>query len=710
LKTSKSVSPVAVLIAILIFAPLSFAAPGAKTKPPNILFVILDDVGIDQLTIFNPNSPTPAQTPTLDAIAAAGVKFTQHYAMPECSPSRAAFFTGRFPLRTGVTAALFEADLPASQVSHYEVAIPKVLSKAGYTSALIGKYHLGGPENNPDGDRAPAALGWDYFNGALRGVPPSIDTTLGGQYTADKEKYSCGFPLGNQTGACWFQDKNKIRCDDHHLAGYTGQECVALGGIAALDAQGEFASNCNQANPNVPDFTKSNAYYVWPQDILKQNGSTSTTSRKYMTIAQTDDAIDWIRKQKGNRPWMATVSYNAIHTPYQHPPVELYPSGFVWPNIVPENCTDIAAKRVLSDLMLEAMDEEIGRLLVSIGLATRNSSGQLIYDPASTDTMLIFVGDNGTVFTSVKFPYNPLGSKGTVYQTGVLTPLIVSGPLVANPGRSVDHMVNAVDLFQLFAEIAGVDARSVVPSAHVIDGNSMLPYLQNPDQTALRQYNYFEIGEAVRTPDVQAYPCVLQIGGINVCNQTLMVSQDLCEDNNGVWFGPTDSDPNPQYLNCCDVRASNLYLSLPIQPLRQWAMRNSTYKLAKFERVTCDSNIGELEFYDNTPGPLNPFGLDEHDLLTNGEPQNLTPEQMTNFLDLEFRLNEMLNSEVVCHGDGNLDKRVDSADVTGARQYFGEPSWFDFNADATTDNQDLQCISNNLGNDCLTNGPGTACN
>jgi hypothetical protein len=83
---------------------------------------------------------------------------------------------------------------------------------------------------------------------------------------------------------------------------------------------------------------------------------------------------------------------------------------------------------------------------------------------------------------------------------------------------------------------------------------------------------------------------------------------------------------------------------------------------------------------------------------------------MTNFLDLEFRLNEMLNSEVVCHGDGNLDKRVDSADVTGARQYFGEPSWFDFNADATTDNQDLQCISNNFGNDCLTNGPGTACN
>lgn len=148
--------------------------------PPNILFIILDDVGKDQLTTFNPASPTGLLTPTLNAIAAGGVQFTSFYTMPECSPSRAAFFTGRYPFRTGVTAAILDLDLPAAHVSPFEVTTPRVLAPAGYTSAMFGKYHLGGPENNPDGNGAPVALGWDYFDGNLRGGPPPIDTTLGG--------------------------------------------------------------------------------------------------------------------------------------------------------------------------------------------------------------------------------------------------------------------------------------------------------------------------------------------------------------------------------------------------------------------------------------------------------------------------------------------------------------------------------------------------
>ena len=204
---------------------------------PNILFIILDDVGKDQLAAFNPAAPTAALTPVLNAIVAAGVKFTNFYTMPECSPSRVAFFTGRYPLRTGVTAAILDQDLPAAQISPSEVTTPRVLSTAGYRSALFGKYHLGGPENNPDGNGAPVALGWDYFNGNLRGGPPSIDVSLGGQYTKDKTKYSCGFPTGAKRGAVWLQvDGNKPQCDDNKGAGYTGQQSVALGGIAALDA------------------------------------------------------------------------------------------------------------------------------------------------------------------------------------------------------------------------------------------------------------------------------------------------------------------------------------------------------------------------------------------------------------------------------------------------------------------------------------------
>src|SRR5258706_657427 len=153
------------------------APPPAKAKTtPNILFIMLDDVGIDQLHVFNPLAPVHPNTPVLDQVAAKGVKFTKFHTMPECSPSRTAFFTGRFPMRTGVTAALLPEDLPAAQISPYEMTTPQVLTKAGYTSAMLGKWHLGGPENR-QGDRTPTVLGWDYYSGNLSGGPPGFDPT-----------------------------------------------------------------------------------------------------------------------------------------------------------------------------------------------------------------------------------------------------------------------------------------------------------------------------------------------------------------------------------------------------------------------------------------------------------------------------------------------------------------------------------------------------
>ena len=509
-----------------------------KPAPPNILFIVLDDVGIDVLTSFNPASPTAALTPNINAVIAAGVKFTKFYTMPECSPSRAAFFTGRFAFRTGVNAAILSDDLPAAQVSPFEITTPLVLSTAGYKSALIGKFHLGGPENNPAGNDAPVALGWDYFNGNMRGGPPGIDVTLGGQYTKDTTKYASGFPLGVQRGASWFQGSNgQVRCNENAGAGYTGQQAVTLGGIPALNAAGNFAATCGDAQGSGPNFTTLNGYYVWPQVIADASGVQTTTSRQYMTTAQTGAAIAWITQAKG--PWMATVAYNAIHTPYQEPPMDLYPPGFVWPSNVPENAQDSAALPILGHLMLAAEDLEIGRLLVGTGLAKQDAQGQLVYQPNSSNTMIVIVGDNGTYLPSVESPYDPSRAKGTPYETGVLAPLIVAGPLVATPGRSVDQLVNSVDLFQLFGEIAGLDVHTIVPAAHVLDSVSVLPYLTNPNQAALRPYNFTQLGPGLKPPSVQLWPCVVTAGDVSLASDILFTNQSECEDAGGKWFGPT---------------------------------------------------------------------------------------------------------------------------------------------------------------------------
>src|SRR5439155_16063092 len=83
-------------LGVLLAAP-----PPQSPKTPNILFVIIDDIGIDQMRIFGYQRDNQARTPMIDTIALAGVRFRNAWAMPECSPSRVAFFTGRYPMRTG---------------------------------------------------------------------------------------------------------------------------------------------------------------------------------------------------------------------------------------------------------------------------------------------------------------------------------------------------------------------------------------------------------------------------------------------------------------------------------------------------------------------------------------------------------------------------------------------------------------------------------
>ena len=75
----------------------SDAVPPVADNPPNILFVIMDDVGIDQMKVFGYGGATAPSLPNIDAVAMAGVRFRNAWSMPECSPGRAAMFLGRYP-------------------------------------------------------------------------------------------------------------------------------------------------------------------------------------------------------------------------------------------------------------------------------------------------------------------------------------------------------------------------------------------------------------------------------------------------------------------------------------------------------------------------------------------------------------------------------------------------------------------------------------
>jgi len=687
----------------------------ASTKP-NILFIVMDDVGIDQLAVFGYGGPTPPATPSMVAVAGSGVRFSNTWAMPACSVSRAVLFDGRFPVRTNVYGALGPLDLANSMVSPYEMTAPKLLAKSGYQSALFGKFHLAIQGNNSAGLAMPHSLGWNYFYGWLdeTGDPSSIDTTAGG--VATDGAWSCGFVRGGaangaDSGACYAPDGT---CTELTSSGSIppGRTCRDQGGI--LDPN----QICQPSPPSYINFDTLNAHYVSPLVINNPDGSvvqvpsTDPRARRFRASSAVDSAVGWINAQPSGKPWMATVSFASAHTPVMQPPVDQEPAGT---NSSDLDCKNGADQQLLTDLLIESMDSQIARLLVETGLATRSPTGELVYAPEKTNTMLIIVGDNGTLGSAVKAPFDPTRAKGTAYQTGVWVPLIVAGPLVNTPGRAVSSMVNIADVFQLFGEIAGLDVHETVP--RTIDSMSLLPYLSDPNQPSIRSTNFSQIGVNLQVGGALNGPCLF---GGRSCSQ-IPVSKSVCEDNAGTWYGNGSTAagvPAGGLARCCDVvalLASQGATALPgINPDFSAAVRNDDYKLVQNKTMKylagatppcVETLTNELYAIDEAiPVPV----LDKAGsalALT-----SLTPIQQTNYDALLAALNAQLGV-TQCPADGNTDALVNQQDITDSKTFeapqgWGQSSVYDLNFDGITDSRDEAIILEGMGTTCPS--PGSA--
>ena len=127
-------NPILILLTAVLLAPL--AALHAVPAKPNIVFILADDLGFAEISA---NGSDRYQTPHIDSLAKTGIRFSRFYTAPLCGPSRALILTGRYAFRTGAVTQ----DACASIVrtgEKAEVMIPTVLKKAGYTTAMIGKW------------------------------------------------------------------------------------------------------------------------------------------------------------------------------------------------------------------------------------------------------------------------------------------------------------------------------------------------------------------------------------------------------------------------------------------------------------------------------------------------------------------------------------------------------------------------------------------
>ena len=146
-------------LALALAAALPLVA--AAAPKPNILHIVADDLGWKDVGF---NGATDLKTPNLDALAAGGAKLTQFYVQPMCTPTRAALMTGRYPCRYGLQTAVIPG--PAAYgLNTDERLLPQVLKDAGYSTAIIGKWHLG----HADKKFWPRQRGFDYQYGAMIG-------------------------------------------------------------------------------------------------------------------------------------------------------------------------------------------------------------------------------------------------------------------------------------------------------------------------------------------------------------------------------------------------------------------------------------------------------------------------------------------------------------------------------------------------------------
>lgn len=159
----------AIQIAVVCFAAMSFAAhTRASTRPPNIILIMTDDQGYSDLSCYG---STIAKTPRIDQMASEGMRFTDWYTpAPVCTPSRAGLLTGCHPQRLSITWVPGEKPdgtpghvlFPLSRygLNPSETTIAEMLKARGYTTAMIGKWHLGDAK-----EFLPTRQGFDSFFG-----------------------------------------------------------------------------------------------------------------------------------------------------------------------------------------------------------------------------------------------------------------------------------------------------------------------------------------------------------------------------------------------------------------------------------------------------------------------------------------------------------------------------------------------------------------
>lgn len=238
------------------------AEPAARPRRPNVVILVSDDQGFMDIGYHNPN----VYSPHLDALAATGARFTQHYVMPQCTPTRVALLTGRYPSRFG-GASLEASNEPAIPAGTPTLAT--MFRAAGYDTHLVGKWHLGStPASGPNG------FGFAHSYGSLAGAVGMYDHRYRKGPFADTWHRDGALIEGHENGrhATDLVADEAVRVIEAHRAHQRGDEqpfflYVAFQAVhTPLDERGRFVDRPTALDPDDPTRWRDEAAIEWFHD------------------------------------------------------------------------------------------------------------------------------------------------------------------------------------------------------------------------------------------------------------------------------------------------------------------------------------------------------------------------------------------------------------------------------------------------------------
>jgi len=391
--------------------PSSAEVP-VEDRPPNIVFILLDDLGYNDISTFGgglANGSVP--TPNIDRLAADGAIFKQAYSgTGTCAPSRAMLMTGRYPTRTG-----FE-----------------------FTPT-------------PDGmSRVIATIA----NGQDRGHFPKVD--LNPNFSEASLPYEDqGLPGSEITIAELLQenDYHTVHIGKWHLGRRADFMPNAQGFDESLLMQsGLFLAedDPNAVNAKL-DFDPIDQF-LWAamQHAASFNGGAPFKPGGYLTDWWTDESLKVIEANK-NRPFFLYLAHWAPHTPLQATKADYDALNHI----------ELHRERVYA-AMVRAVDRSVGRVL-----------DKLEAEGLADNTIVVLSSDNGGAgyvdLPEINAPFR--GWKITLFEGGIRVPMFVKWPAQISPGTIVETPVTHIDVMPTLAAAAGAS----LPDDRVIDGQNILP-------------------------------------------------------------------------------------------------------------------------------------------------------------------------------------------------------------------------------------------